>query len=162
MLKEVVKQYDHKLAFVLCPTPLNNECNPHIPRNVEAFKNSCDFAKIGLAIWKTSHEAFYVFDSWMFSDEAGKTWQPRDLAATRAKAVELIGQSKLDAAASDPWIQEYMQACIQRYGQTIQNGKGGVPKLIFGERWVLPEPRDVDDLIMILQKMLGVPKPGAT
>ena len=158
MLEEVVKQYENKLAFVLCPTPLSAQCNPYIPHDVEAFKNSCELAKIGMAVWKASHEAFYVFDSWMFADTSN-TWQPRELAAARAKAVELIGQDKFDATESDPWIQEYIQNCIQRYGQTILHGKGGVPKLIFGTRWVIPDPKDVNDLIMILQKTLGVPKP---
>lgn len=159
MLNEVVKQYDDKLAFVLCPTPLNTQCNPYIPQDVEEFKNSCDLAKIGLAVWKVSHEAFYVFDSWMFRDEQGNTWQPRDLPAAKAKAVALIGLSKFDAAESDPWIQEYIQNCTQWYGQTIRNGKGGVPKLVFGTRWVIPEPKDVNDLTMILQKSLALPKP---
>jgi len=52
-----------------------------------------------------------------------------------------------------------MQKCIQIYGQTIQNGKGGVPKMIFGSRWVIPELYNADDLIMILQNSLAMPKP---
>jgi uncharacterized membrane protein/protein-disulfide isomerase len=159
MLKEVVKKYDEKLAFVLCPTPLNTQCNPYIPQDVEAFKNSCDLAKIGLAVWKASHEAFYVFDSWMFQDEPGNLWQPRDFLPAKAKAVQLVGPSKFDTAMSNSWIQEYIQGCVQMYGQTIGSGRGGVPKLVFGTRWVIPEPKDVNDLTMILQKTLGVPKP---
>ena len=45
------------------------------------------------------------------------------------------------------------------YGQTIRNGQGGVPKLLFGTRWVIPEPKDVHDLTMILEKTLALPKP---
>lgn len=159
MLNEVVKQYDNKLAFVLCPTPLNTECNPYIPRDIDEFKNSCGLAKIGLAVWKANHEAFYIFDKWMFRDVPGETWQPGNLTTATAKAVELIGQSNFDAYRSDPWIQDYIENCTQWYGQTIQDGKGGVPKLIFGNRWVIPDPKDINDLTMILQKNLGVPKP---
>ena len=159
MLKEVVKQYNDKLALVLCPTPLETQCNPYIPQDIEAFENSCDLAKTGLAVWKASHEAFYVFDRWMFRNESGNVWQPRDLQAARAKAVELIGQSRFDAAGSDPWIQEYIRNCIEEYGLTMLNGKGGVPKLVFGTRWVTPEPKDANDLTMILQKTLALPKP---
>ena len=79
MLEEVVKQYDDKLAFVVCPTPLSIHCNPYIPQDIEAFKNSCDLANISLAVWKASHEAFYVFDNWMFRNESGNAWQPRGL-----------------------------------------------------------------------------------
>lgn len=159
MLDEVVKHYGGKLSFVLCPTPLSTECNPYIPQDIEAFKNSCDLAKVGLAVWKANPQAFTAFDSWMFRNEEGHTWQPKDLAAAKEKAVALLGQSAYNAAASDPWIEEYLQTCTQWYGQTVRNGRGGVPKIIFGARWVIPEPKDVEELITILQKTLGVPEP---
>ena len=95
----------------------------------------------------------------MFTFESGDSWRPRSLESARAKAVELVGQAKFDAALSDPWIGQYMQTCIQIYGQTIQSGKGGIPKLIFGSQWVIPEPYNADDLVMILQKSLAVPMP---
>ena len=159
MLNEVVRRYDGKLAFALCPAPLNTECNPYIPQDVDAFKNSCELARIGLAVWVARREAFPVFENWMFTFESGDSWHPRSLETTRAKAVELVGQEKFDAAWSDPWIGQYIQTCIRIYGQTIQSGKGGVPKLIFGSHWVIPEPYNADDLVMILQKSLAVPSP---
>jgi hypothetical protein len=159
MLNEAIRRYDGKLSFLLCPAPLNAECNPYVPQNTEAFKNSCELARISLAVWIARREVFPDFENWMFTFESGDSWQPRSLEATRGKAVELVGQEKLDAAWSDPWIGQYMQTCIRIYGQTIQSGKGGIPKLIFGERWVIPEPYNADDLVMILQKSLAVPTP---
>jgi uncharacterized membrane protein len=160
MLEEVIRRYSGKLAFVVCPTPLNTLCNPYIPRDDDAFKNSCELVKIGLAVWVAGREAFSAFENWMFTFESGgDSWRPRSLETARAKAIELVGQVKFDAAWNDPWIGRYMQNCIQIYGQTIQNGKGGVPKLVFGSRWVLPEPNNADDLIMILQNSLALPKP---
>ena len=107
MLDEAIRRYHGKLAFVLCPTPLNTQCNPYIPRDVGEFKNSCELAKIGLAVWVARREAFPAFDHWMFSFESGDRWHPRSLAAARAKAVELVGQAKFDAALADPWIDRY-------------------------------------------------------
>ena len=159
MLSETIRRYAGKLSFVLCPTPLNTMCNPYIPQDVDAFKNSCELAKIGLAVWVAKRDAFPSFENWMFTFESGDNWLPRSLETTRAKAVELVGQEKFDAAWSDPWIGRYIQTCIQIYGQTIQGGKGGVPKLVFGSHWVIPEPYNADDLIMILQQSLSVPKP---
>jgi uncharacterized membrane protein/protein-disulfide isomerase len=159
ILDEVVHRYVGKLAFVICPTPLNTHCNPYVPRDVDAFKNSCELARIGLAVWVARREAFPAFENWMFTFESGDSWRPRNLETARAKAVELVGQEKLNTALTDPWIGQYMQKCMQIYGQTIQNGKGGVPKLIFGSRWVIPELYNADDLMMILQKSLTVPKP---
>jgi uncharacterized membrane protein len=159
MLGEAVRRYGGRLAFALCPTPLNTNCNPYVPRNVDEFKDSCELAKVGLAVWAAKREAFPAFDGWMYSLESGDRWQPRSLEAARAKAVELVGQAKFDAAWADPWVSRYMQTSIQIYGHTIQSGNNAVPKLVFGSHWVIPEPNDADDLVLILHDSLGVPSP---
>jgi protein-disulfide isomerase len=159
MLSEAVSHYSGKLAFALFPAPLNTECNPYVQRNVDAFKNSCELARISLAVWLADREAFPVFEDWMFTFETGSYWLPRSLETTREKAVELVGQTKFDAAFSDPWIGQYLQTSTQIYGKTIQNGMGGIPKMIFGPIWVIPQPEKAEDLIAILQNSLAVPKP---
>ena len=164
MLNEVVRRYNGKLAFVLCPTPLNTQCNPYIPQDVDEFKGSCELAKIGLTVWAAKREVFPAFDLWMFSLESGDRWQPRSFDAARAKAVELVGQAKFDAAQADPWIANYLQTSIRIYGDTVQSASNpqranAVPKMVLGSRWVIPEPNDADELISILQNSLGVPKP---
>lgn len=159
MLDEAIRRFDGKLAFALCPTPLNSHCNPYVARTVGEFRNSCDLARIALAVWLANRKAFTLFDNWMYAYESGDSWHPRSPESAREKAFELVGRKKFDAALSDPWIERYMQTCIQIFGQTLQNGEGAVPKLIFGSRWVIPEPRDVNDLVAILQKSLGIPKP---
>jgi uncharacterized membrane protein len=156
MLDEAIRRYGGKLAFVLCPSPLNPQCNPYISRELDEFTNSCELAKIGLAVWVARREAFPAFDRWMFSFESGDLWHPRRLAAARAKAVELVGQAKFEAAMNDPWINRYLQTSIRIYGEI---GGTAVPKLVFGSRWVTPEPNDTDDLVLILHDRLGLPAP---
>jgi uncharacterized membrane protein len=159
MLDEVIHRYDGKIAFALCPAPLNRACNPYVQQDVEAFKDSCDLAKIGVAVWIANREAFPAFDRWMFSPDPGSaTWRPRTLEAARAKAIELIGPEKFDAARADPRVDAYMQTSIELFGGTILGGNA-VPKLLLGTRWVSPEPNTVDDLVSILQDSLGVPRP---
>jgi hypothetical protein len=159
MLDEAIRRYGGKLAFALCPAPLDSPCNPYIPRDVEQFKDSCELVKVGLAVWEARREAFPAFDRWMFSFESGDRWHPRSLDAARAKAVGLVGPAKYEAAQADPWIDRHMQTSIRIYGGTIQNGNGAVPKLVFGSRWVIPEPNDADDLVRILHDSLAVPSP---
>ncbi|MBN2174214.1 MAG: thioredoxin domain-containing protein [Bacteroidales bacterium] len=159
MLEDAISRYAGQLAFALCPAPLNTQCNPYIPRDTDAFRNSCELAKIALAVWVANREMFPAFENWMFTFESGNSWHARNLETTMAKAVELVGQANFELAWSDPWIESYMKTCVQIYGQTVQNGKGGIPKLIYGSNWVIPEPHSADDLVMILQKSLGVPIP---
>jgi uncharacterized membrane protein len=160
MLSEVVQRYNGKLAFSICPVPLNPGCNPYIPQEVDAYKNSCDLAKIGMAVWLANHDLFPAFESWMFTFESGDRWRPRSLEAAKTKAVELVGQAKFDAAINDEWIGKYVQSSVLIYGRTLQEGRGGVPRLVFGSRWVIPQPENVDDLIMIIQNSLDIPGPG--
>lgn len=159
MLDEVIGLYGSRLAFMLCPAPLDPGCNPYIPRERDEFRNSCELAKIGLAVWKGRPGVFKEFEDWMFSFETGDRWRPRSPEAARAKAVELVGREEFDAALTDPWVEKYLQASVGIYGQTIQNGMGGIPKLIYGSRWVIPESFNADDLAMVLQKSLSVPAP---
>jgi thiol-disulfide isomerase/thioredoxin len=159
MLDEAIRRYGGKLAIALCPTPLNTKCNPYIPRDVDEFKDSCELAKVALTVWVAKRQAFPAFDRWMFSFESGDRWHPRSLDAARAKAVELVGQAKFDAASADPWIERYMQTSIRIYGDTVQGGNTAVPKLIYGSRWVTPEPNDADELVLILHDNLAMPKP---
>ncbi len=161
MLDEVVSRYGGKLAFALCPAPLNNQCNPYISRFVDEFKDSCELARVGLTVWVAGREAFPAFDRWMFSPEPGQPWHPRSLDAARAKAVELVGQAKFDAAQADPWIDQYLQTSVRIYGGTIGPDQSGnaVPKLVFGPHWVTPQPDDANDLVLILHDSLAVPGP---
>jgi hypothetical protein len=159
MLDVVIRRYDGKLAFVLCPAPLNSQCNPYVPRDEDEFKDSCELAKVSLTVWVAKREAFADFDRWLFSPEPGQPWRPRTLDAANAKAVELAGQVKFDAARADPWIDRYMQSSIRMFGDTIDQGGNAVPKLVFGSRWVSPEPNDADDFVSILHDSLAVPSP---
>jgi len=156
MLGDVVRRYGGKLAIQLRPSPLNRACNPYIPRDVDEFKDSCDLAKIGLAVWAAKREAFPEFDQWMFTHESGDRWHPRSPEAARAKAIELVGQEKFEAAMADPWIGKYLETSVRIYGDA---GGGAIPKLVFNSRWVTPRPNDTDDLVLILQDSLGLPMP---
>lgn len=159
MLDEVVRRYSGRLAFVLCPTPLNSQCNPYILRDVNSYKDSCELTRVGLAVWVGKREAFPAFHLWMFSLESGDRWRPRSLEAAKAKAVELVGQREFDAALANPWIDKYLQTSVRIYGTTIQNGNNAIPKLVFGSHWVIPQPYDADGLVSILQDSLAVPAP---
>jgi uncharacterized membrane protein/protein-disulfide isomerase len=156
MLDEVIRRYNGQLAFALCPAPLNPECNPYIAREVDEFKDSCELARIGMAVWVANREAFPDFDRWMFSPEPGQLWHPRTVDAARAKAVELVGHAKFDAAQADSGVDRYMQTSLQIYGGT---GATAVPELVFGARWVTAEPSDADGLVLILHENLAVPRP---
>ncbi|NLX13286.1 MAG: thioredoxin domain-containing protein, partial [Phycisphaerales bacterium] len=156
MLNEVVRRFDGTVAFALCPSPLDRTCNPYIAADAEAYKDSCELTKIALAVWFIDQDQFPAFESWMFSFESGDRWLPRSLNDAKSKAIELIGSEAFAAALNDPRVEQYLQTSVQIYGRTVQNGKGGVPRMVLGNRWVVPQPYDTDDLVSILKESLLV------
>ncbi len=155
MLDEVVRRYGGKVAFALCPAPLNPRCNAYIPQETEAFKDSCELTRIALAVWVAKPGAFGDFDRWMYTPAPGRLWHSQTVEAANAKAIELTGQAAFAAALSDPRGERHLQTSVRIYGET---GANAVPKLVFGSHWVNPEPRDEGDLIQILQTSLGLPQ----
>lgn len=158
MLEEAIRRYHGQLAFALCPAPLCKECNPYIEREVDAFKDSCELARVALAVWRAKREVFAEFEHWLFTHESGDFWRPRHLDAARAKAIDVVGRANFEAARADPWVERYLQSSVRIYGESLENGNA-VPKLVFASRWVIPAPQNADDLVSILQENLKLPKP---
>ncbi|MDH6313673.1 putative membrane protein [Parabacteroides sp. PFB2-10] len=159
MLDDVIQRYEGTLAFVLCPTPLNSSCNPYVLKDVDAFANSCDLAKIGLSVWFANREVFREFENWMFSFETGNYWRPRNIEAARAKAIELLGEEEFEIAKTDPRVEQCLQNSMYIFGQIIRGGNSSIPKMIYGSQWITPEPYSADELVSILEKSLAVPLP---
>jgi len=160
MLPEVIRQYEGRLAFVLRPAPLEPQCNPYVAEQTDAFKNSCELARLAMAVWRTHRDTFAAFEHWLFTFETGSQWRPRSLDAARAKAEEWLGRDALQAALSDPWIDQYIQGGVTIFGQTAQQGAGMVPQMIFGSVWMVPEPSDALQLGRMIHENLGVPRSG--
>lgn len=159
MVQEMVDRYKGKLAVVLCPTPLNTQCNSYVPKDVKAFSTSCELTRIGLAVWRAKPSAFEEFEQFMFTFESGSRWESRTPEAARSKAIELAGQAVFESALRDSWIDGYIESCVQLFGHTLQGGKGGIPKLVYRSRWVIPQPENTDNLMAIVQTSFSLPKP---
>jgi len=41
----------------------------------------------------------------------------------------------------------------------LQGQKGGIPKLVYGSRWVIPEADNAENLMAIIRTSLAVPQP---
>jgi len=159
MFDDIISRYKSKIAFILCPAPLSTQCNQYIPFDVDAYKSSCNLAKIGMAVWLADHKAFADYDKWIFAADNGFDWQPRTQEEAEEKAIQLIGADKFNAALASPWVEQYIHTTVKLYGQTVQTGNGGVPKLMFGEHWITPEITTPEELLGIMQQGLELPAP---
>ena len=151
-LDQAVEHFDGKVCFVLCPTPLSPQCNPYIPAGTEdLFAGSCDLAKLALGLWKLDPEAFRSFDRWLFQADGDKGWYPRSPEQARAKALELSGGVPLD----EGWVQDYLSRTLELFGRTTVQGRSGIPRLAFGDSWLIPEADTPEGFIRAVEDLLN-------
>lgn len=134
------------VAFALCPSPLEASCNPYVPRYVQNFKGSCIMAKAALAVWFSDPSGFSGFDEWL--------WNNGNPESAMEEAGRLIGKEELQSALNDSRITDYLGICSEIFGRTVTSGKAGIPRLILGEKWIIPEVDTYDELSNVINELL--------
>lgn len=159
MLPKVVEMSGGDIAFRLCPTPLSTRCNPYIPlADMDPFEGSCELARTALAVWYSAPERFPEFDDWMFSGQDMTGWHPRPVAEAQAYAGELLAASSQDLtdAMNNPMISDAIALHTELLGRTSAGNAGGIPRLIFGQRWLVPKADDAESLLSdIVSQLIG-------
>lgn len=138
--------------ILLCPVPLSSACNPYIPASgIDRFAGSCPLTRYALAVWYARPDAYADYWDWLLGggDEHAQI-APAE-AENRARA--LLGAG-FEAALTDPRIDAYLRKVEELFGRTSSSGKGGVPRLIRGQRWLVPETDDADELIELIRTEL--------
>jgi len=126
-LRQVFRDFSNDLAIVSLPMPLSSACNPVIRRTPRAHRLACEYARIGLAVWRARPEAMLAFDDWVFEPE-----HPPPLPQTRARAQALVGAEAFEAALKDPWVDRLLQRSTSIYGTNLFFGYGSMPQVIIG------------------------------
>lgn len=110
-LREAISSGDpQSLGVILLPTPLNADCNPAMEETEPRFIDSCELARLALAVWRVEPERFSDFDAWLFAPEL-----PRTAAEARTEAARLVGDARLSQALADPWVDERIAANVTAY-----------------------------------------------
>lgn len=149
MLEETVSRSNGEIAFLLCPTPLSPECNHYIPpTGDDPFKGSCELAVMSLAIWYAAPDLFFEFDRWLFSEQTDGSWQPRTPEEAESYAEELLSARgvALQDAVANPRISKAIRLHTEILGRTSSGGNGGIPRLIYGRKWLTPDAVDSEEL----------------
>ena len=155
MLPDVVEQMKGKVAFICCPISLSRECNPLVPQgSTDRFTGSCKLLRIGLALWYTDPVAFGRYEEWYWGDY-NKTWILPGVDSATAYASDLIGADRLEKAMNDPRIESYIQTVLQVFGRTSSGGHSAVPRLIYGNDWLIPEADDAAGLATLIESLIN-------
>jgi protein-disulfide isomerase len=150
VLPEVVSAGPYRIR--LCPVPLSSACNPYIPNSgIDRFAGSCPLTRYALAVWYARPNACEAY--WDFLLGSGDEHDAINPAAAEARARELLG-ADFDAALADPRIDNYLKKVEELFGRTSNAEKSGIPRLIHGQNWLVPETDQADKLLELIRLSL--------
>ena len=152
VLPELLEKAHGQYRIFLCPVPLSSDCNPYLPNTgIDRFAGSCPLTRYALAVWFARPDAYEPYWDYLLGDgDARATVTPAE-AETRARA--LLGAG-FDAAVADPRIDSYLRKVEELFGRTSNAEKSGVPRLIKGRNWLVPETDQADELLELIRLSL--------
>ena len=153
-LTQAQRTFSNQLAIVNLAMPLDSSCNRMVKRTYPAHTNACEYARIGLAVWRANRELLAQFDEWIFAPPS-----PPSLAQARSYAAE-SRQKVFAEALQQQWIDDQIQRHVAIYEASfLQDRNGRMPQLIIGDAFISGPLNQVSDLYGLLSKELGLTAP---
>jgi uncharacterized membrane protein len=154
LLVEAQRQFSNSLLIVSLPMPLDPGCNWTVTRHYLPHTNACEYAKVGLAVWRADRAKHQEFDQWLLAGE-----KPPPLPETKEHAAQLVGAEAFDRAMRDPWVEEQLKTNVAIYEVAYRAGQGSMPQLMVGPN-VAVGSYLMSDLMKLLADNLGLVLPA--
>jgi len=153
VLKQASQQYSNQLGIVCLPMSLSAQCNPFIPKASSfAASNSCEYARLGLAVWHAKPEAHREFDDWLFTGV-----RPPPLDQAMEKAAQLLGAKQLQAALADPWVgRQLLTDCKIHRANWVAVDSAAMPQIVMGDAVSSGPINSLDHLQALIGRYLGI------
>ena len=158
ILLEAQHRLGDQLGIVCLPMPMDSQCNPFVPAGHPTFTNSCDYARLSLAVWRANRLAYPEFENRMLFSK-----DPLPVDQARAYAAQLVGTNELQSALTNEWIQQQiLMACYLHCTNWQAAGGPAMPQLIIGPVISVGPLNSPNHLLVLLEKYLGIkPQPIA-
>ena len=152
VLPELLAKAGGQYRIRLCPVPLSSACNPYIPASgIDRFAGSCQLTRFALAVWYARPDVYEAY--WDYLLGGGDERASIAPADAEARARALLGDG-FQEAIQDPRIDAYLRKAEELFGRTSNAEKSGVPRLIHGQRWLVPETDQADELLELIRLSL--------
>jgi uncharacterized membrane protein/protein-disulfide isomerase len=148
-LVEAQRVLSNQLVVVNLPMPLDPGCNPTMSRPHPLHTNACEYARLGLAVWRADRTKHAEFEDWLFAPE-----RPPPLAEAKALAARLVGAERFENAAKDSWIEQQLKQDVAIYELAYRAGQGSMPQLIFPTKVAVGTFLQ-DDLYRLIEEGFG-------
>ncbi|HKQ39247.1 MAG TPA: vitamin K epoxide reductase family protein [Verrucomicrobiae bacterium] len=156
-LMEAHRKLSNQLSIISLPNPLDSRCNPNVRQTPPPHQQACDYARLGLAVWRANRKAQHQFDDWIFDPE-----KPPPLDQAQQYAAGLVGSNQLARAMQDPWVEKTLHQAIALYTtNNVHLKMGNMPQLIVGTNILGGTFRDTAEMYKVLEKQLGIKPPAS-
>jgi uncharacterized membrane protein/thiol-disulfide isomerase/thioredoxin len=159
-LKSLLEKYPGRLAVISLPIPLDSNCNPLVRRTDPESVQACEFARLGLAVWRAGPKAYPAYDDWFFAATPVPT-----LEQAHAQAESLVGKDNLNRALADDWVRRQLAFDISLYrANALPENNPRLPQLMIGDiitHGAIDRLGELDDLV-VQHLFMGGPAAGAT
>ena len=139
------QMFKSSLVIVSLPMPLDPGCNQTMTRHIPAHTNACEYAKLGLTVWRADRTKHPEFDDYLMT---GISAPP--ILEAREQAARLVGAAAFERAAQDPWVEQQLKQDISLYEAAYRAGQGRMPQLIVGTNVAVGtfQPQELQQLLM--------------
>jgi uncharacterized membrane protein/protein-disulfide isomerase len=152
ILLETQRHFSNQLAIVSLPMPMSTNCNHFIPANFNFKANACEFAHLGLAVWRAKPEAYRQYDDWFFAADPDMSFEE-----ARKFAAQLVGEENLTKAMADSWLDKQIETdCQIHFANWQATGRPSMPQLIIGSAVSIGPLDSVEHLQALLSRYLGL------
>ena len=152
ILPDLLEKAGGQYRIRLCPVPLSSACNPYIPASgIDRFAGSCALTRNALAVWYARPDVYEAY--WDYLLGGGDERASIAPADAEARARALLGDG-FQEAIQDPRIDAYLRKAEELFGRTSNAAKSGVPRLIHGQRWLVPETDQANELLELIRLSL--------
>jgi len=152
ILVETQQALSNQLGIVCLPLAMSTNCNQVMLPKWPSVSNSCEFARLFLAVYHADPAQYRRFDEWLFGQS-----QEVPFEAARAFAAGLVGTNQLDRWMADPSVdQQILNACLLHWSDFEATGIATMPHLIIGPVISSGPLNSTTHLQILLDKYLGI------
>ena len=156
MLVEAQQVLSNQLGIVCLPLAMATNCNPYMGlKQWPSVSNSCESARLVLAVHHADPAKYRQFDDWVFGLK-----DPPSLAQAQAFAAGLVGSNQLATALANPLLdQQILTGCMIHWSDYEGTGRAIMPHLILGPVISAGPLNSTTHLLVLLEKYLGIKMP---
>jgi thiol-disulfide isomerase/thioredoxin len=152
ILQSTIQRFSNQVSVVLLPAPLCTNCNRLVRNQNVNNLNSCEYARIGMAVWRVAPGKLPEFDDWIFAPS-----RPPGVAEVRAEAIRLVGEEAFNKAMADPWGEQKINLGVNHYAANYARYHvGQLPQLVIGNHLVYGTVLQAGNLYKIIADNLSL------